>query len=40
VKDEALSHALSQGIGYLHEGLTAIEQEVVTSLFTVEAIQV
>lgn len=40
VKDEALIHALLQGIGYLHEGLSAIEQEVVTSLLTAEAIQV
>lgn len=40
VKDEALSHALSQGVGYLHEGLSAIEQEVVQSLLAAEAIQV
>lgn len=40
VKDEALKHALSQGIGYLHEGLTASEQNAVTKLFMAEAIQV
>lgn len=40
VKDEALKHALSQGIGYLHEGLTASEQKAVTKLFMAEAIQV
>lgn len=40
VKDEALKHSLSQGIGYLHEGLTASEQKAVTKLFMAEAIQV
>jgi len=40
VKDEDLKHALSQGIGYLHESLTASEQKVVTDLFIAEAIHV
>jgi pre-mRNA-splicing helicase BRR2 len=40
VKDQALIHVLSQGVGYLHEGLSATEQAVVRDLFAAEAIQV
>ncbi|KAJ7515579.1 hypothetical protein O6H91_22G019200 [Diphasiastrum complanatum] len=40
VKDHALIHALSHGVGYLHEGLTPTEREVVGQLFTSGAIQV
>lgn len=40
IRDSALVHALSQGVGYLHEGLTEAEQEIVSQLFTAGAIQV
>jgi len=40
VKDQALIHVLSHGVGYLHEGLSATEQAVVRDLFAAEAIQV
>lgn len=40
VKDPALKHALQYGVGFLHETLTADEQEVVTLLFGSGAIQV
>ncbi|XP_057859614.2 DExH-box ATP-dependent RNA helicase DExH12 [Cryptomeria japonica] len=40
VKEPTLSHALSNGIGYLHEGLTLVEQELVAQLFSAGAIQV
>lgn len=40
VKDPALKHTLQYGVGFLHETLTAEEQEVVTLLFGSGAIQV
>ncbi|CAI5971829.1 unnamed protein product, partial [Closterium sp. NIES-64] len=40
VKDEGLRHGLTFGVAYLHEGLSAVEQEVVRQLFTAGAIQV
>ncbi|KAI5074534.1 hypothetical protein GOP47_0010495 [Adiantum capillus-veneris] len=40
IRDDALVHALSQGVAYLHEGLTDAEQEIVSQLFTAGAIQV
>ncbi|KAL2643968.1 hypothetical protein R1flu_011555 [Riccia fluitans] len=40
VKEDALKHALSSGVGYLHEGLSTIEQEVTAELFKAGAIQV
>ncbi|KAL3697093.1 hypothetical protein R1sor_011169 [Riccia sorocarpa] len=40
VKEETLKHALSNGVGYLHEGLSTIEQEVTAELFKAGAIQV
>ncbi|CAI7778033.1 unnamed protein product [Closterium sp. NIES-53] len=40
VKDEGLRHGLTFGVAYLHEGLSAVEQEVVQQLFTAGAIQV
>ncbi|BBM97599.1 pre-mRNA-splicing helicase BRR2 [Marchantia polymorpha subsp. ruderalis] len=40
VKDDALKHALSNGVGYLHEGLSLMEQEVTAELFKAGAIQV
>lgn len=40
IRDRDLSDALPQGVGYLHEGLNAADQEIVSQLFTTGAIQV
>jgi hypothetical protein len=40
VKDAALAHALSFGVGYVHETMPAIERSVVEFLFDSGAIQV
>jgi hypothetical protein len=40
VKDAALAHALSFGVGYIHETMPAIERQVVEFLFDSGAIQV
>lgn len=40
VKDAALQHALSFGVGYIHEAQPAIERQVVEYLFDAGAIQV
>lgn len=40
VKDAALAHALSFGVGYVHETMPAIERQVVEFLFDSGAIQV
>ncbi|KAF6257784.1 RNA helicase, activating signal cointegrator 1 [Scenedesmus sp. NREL 46B-D3] len=40
VKDSALAHALSFGVGYVHETMPAIERQVVEFLFDSGAIQV
>ncbi|KAK4275030.1 hypothetical protein QN277_018173 [Acacia crassicarpa] len=40
VKDEMLKVTLRQGVGYLHEGLTDTDHEIVTSLFRAGYIQV
>eukprot|EP01018_Ginkgo_biloba_P013775 Gb_27895 [translate_table: standard] len=40
VKESTLSEALSHGVGYLHEGLSSVEQELVAQLFSAGAIQV
>lgn len=40
VKDKTLQHALEYGIGYLHETMPQAEQDIVTTLFASNAIQV
>lgn len=40
VKDAALAHALSFGVGYIHEAQPALERQVVEYLFDSGAIQV
>lgn len=40
VKTEALQHALRYGVGFLHETMSTVEKEVVTTLFGAGAIQV
>ena len=40
VKESTLSHVLTHGVGYLHEGLSLMEKELVTQLFSAGAIQV
>ncbi|XP_010537248.1 PREDICTED: DExH-box ATP-dependent RNA helicase DExH12 [Tarenaya hassleriana] len=40
IHEETLKEALRHGIGYLHEGLTGLEQEVVTQFFEAGWIQV
>ncbi|KAJ1698273.1 hypothetical protein LUZ63_006785 [Rhynchospora breviuscula] len=40
VREETLQHALADGVGYLHEGLTELEQEIVIGLFLSGRIQV
>ncbi|XP_077224585.1 DExH-box ATP-dependent RNA helicase DExH12-like [Tasmannia lanceolata] len=40
VKEPALSATLRHGVGYLHEGLSSIEQEVVSQLFEAGWIQI
>jgi pre-mRNA-splicing helicase BRR2 len=40
VKDAALAHALSFGVGYIHETQPAVERQVVEVLFKSGAIQV
>jgi pre-mRNA-splicing helicase BRR2 len=40
VKDAALAHALSFGVGYIHETQPARERQVVEYLFDAGAIQV
>ena len=40
VKDAALAHALSFGVGYIHETQPAKEREIVEYLFDSGAIQV
>ena len=40
IKDKTLKETLSQGVGYMHEGLTAEDKSLVESLFDSGAIQV
>eukprot|EP00252_Welwitschia_mirabilis_P011890 TRINITY_DN2641_c0_g2_i1.p1 TRINITY_DN2641_c0_g2~~TRINITY_DN2641_c0_g2_i1.p1 ORF type:complete len:1287 (-),score=253.33 TRINITY_DN2641_c0_g2_i1:150-3629(-) len=40
VKESTLGHVLAHGVGYLHEGLTSTEQEIVSTLFSAGLIQV
>ncbi|KAJ3695012.1 hypothetical protein LUZ60_000389 [Juncus effusus] len=40
IKEETLQHALGYGIGYLHEGMSELEQEIVINLFLSGRIQV
>ncbi|CAH2036677.1 unnamed protein product [Thlaspi arvense] len=40
IKEETLKETLSQGVGYLHEGLSSLDQEIVTQLFEAGRIQV
>eukprot|EP00878_Enallax_costatus_P043080 GHUV01050738.1.p1 GENE.GHUV01050738.1~~GHUV01050738.1.p1 ORF type:complete len:117 (-),score=12.35 GHUV01050738.1:110-460(-) len=40
IKDAALAHALSFGVGYVHETMPALERQVVEFLFDSGAIQV
>jgi pre-mRNA-splicing helicase BRR2 len=40
IKDSALKHSLSYGVGYIHESQTKQEQKIVRTLFASGAIQV
>ena len=40
VKDKALKHSLEHGLGYIHETMPQAEQDIVTTLFASNAIQV